>query len=64
MNQPSIDLDVIEHEARLVEKAMQQAVAEEIHRHKLLGQPIVVGVGSEVRIIPAAEIVLPNLQQN
>lgn len=58
MNQPSIDLDAIEREAKLVEKAMQQAVAEEILRHKLLGQPIVIGVGNEVRIIPAAEIEL------
>jgi len=58
VNQPSIDLDAIEREAKLVEKAMQQAVAEEILRHKLLGQPIVIGVGNEVRIIPAAEIEL------
>ncbi|MBX3415079.1 MAG: hypothetical protein KF708_20515 [Pirellulales bacterium] len=64
MNQPSIDLDAIEREATLVERAIQQAVAEEIRRHKLLGQPIVIGVENQIRIVPAAEIELPNVPQD
>lgn len=47
-----------------VEAAMKKAVREALRRHKLLGESIAVSRNGQVVIVPAEEIVLPELPEN
>jgi len=49
-------------QGKLVEAAVRRAVRQELIEHKQSGDAIVVCEGDEVRWIPAAEIVIPELE--
>lgn len=56
MKKNAIDIEALERQARSVERAMQQAVADELAMHKRLGHSIVICEDGQIRDIPAEEI--------
>lgn len=53
------DIEKILTETDLADRAVRKAVREAVLRHKLLGNPIAVGVDGEVVWIPPEEIEVP-----
>ncbi len=54
-------LDDADLEAFAIERAVQRAVRQALIEHKQSGDPVVFCVGDEIRWVPAAEIVIPDL---
>ena len=59
-----VDIDPMLVSSRAIETAMKRGVRDALRRHKALGESIAVSRDGKVVIVPAEEIVVPDLPED